>query len=118
MPHVILKRLYDYSNSGKRKRFWTIHTTNSTLCGDLAKHLNAQITPLKEKSNETPTFELDKTGHFAAQLTGDFSKAFEEDFLVIILDAMENLGYTVTKQYDKEELPCRYEVFIFSSKKK
>jgi hypothetical protein len=115
MPHVILKRVYDYGL--KRKRIWSLHSANSRLCEDLAKTLNAQIALLKEKSKEAPQFEIDKAGHFAAFLQSDFSKDFEEDFLAIILDAMESLGYTILKQYDKEEAPCRYEVFIFSLKK-
>lgn len=45
-------------------------------------------------------FALDSTGHFYAAMNHDCEKNHEEDIVVVILDKMEELGWTFQFQWD------------------
>ena len=47
-------------------------------------------------------FNMDDAGHFQGSMNHAAQKYHEEDFVVVILEAMEELGYYFRFQYDDE----------------
>lgn len=62
-------------------------------------------------------FSLNDNGHFYAAMNSTAQKVHEEDFMVVILETMELLGWCFRFQYDKDiqsySTVTRKEVFIF-----
>ena len=47
-------------------------------------------------------FGMDGEGHYSAQMNHDAQKYREDDYMVCIFDALEQLGWTFKFQYDSE----------------
>jgi len=62
-------------------------------------------------------FSLNDNGHFYAAMNSTTQKVHEEDFMVVILETMELVGWCFRFQYDKDiqsySTVTRKEVFIF-----
>ena len=66
-------------------------------------------------------FEMDNYGHYHGSMNHEAQKHHEEDFVVVILEAMEELGYYFRFQYDAETFSTKMtgdsytakELFIF-----
>ena len=67
-------------------------------------------------------FAMDAHGHYFASMNHGTQKHHEKDIVVMILDAMETLGYTFRFQYDSETTSVKLtgdsvtskELFIFT----
>merc|ERR1712151_807996 len=83
--------------------------------------LAMNIRPLG-RANSLVFIPSTKNGHFTAEMNHDFQKYNEEDAMCVILDAMEQMGWTFRFQYDSETYSAKFsgssmtsrELFLFS----
>jgi hypothetical protein len=73
-------------------------SANSALITEVNKALMSRV-KFSRGSNKVQ-FALDPTGHFYAAMNHDCQKHHEEDIIVVILDKMEELGWTFQFQWD------------------
>ena len=121
MPNIILKKTFKVTSGsyGTRKQ-WTFH---GTIGQNQIVFINQKLAQIRSfGSAGTLQFRLNGEGHYFAVMNDDYQKYNEEDGLVFILDAMEEMGYNFRFQYDAEFFSnkgfggnslTKQEIFIF-----
>ena len=99
MPTIILKKTFKIKSGhvASEKAFSFHGDVSQTIIDAVNRVLNRiRVSP----GCTTPVFKMDAHGHYYAAINHESQKHHEEDFVVVIFDVMETLGYTFRFQYD------------------
>ena len=123
MPNILLKKTFKIKPSGfqvaNEKRF----SFHGRTTPDLVDAINRSVGAIRLKSGSSNLqFKVDEYGHYSAPMNHEYQKHHEEDAIAVILDVMEEQGYTFKFQYDQELTSVKFagdsitrrEVFIFN----
>jgi hypothetical protein len=101
MPTIILKKTF-----GSKPGFAISYDKSFSFHGaSVNEHIiavvNKRMTTIKYvTAANKPVFKIDKNHHYHAPINHGCQKHNEEDIVVAIIDAMEDLGWTFKFQYD------------------
>lgn len=117
LGYIILKKTFKARDFSSNEKSYSFH---GPMTHDMISVINEKLQKLKlVKGANLLQFHLDHHGHFYGAMNHLSQKVHEEDFVVIILEAMEILGWHFRFQYDAEFIPVngynatRKEMFIF-----
>ena len=98
MPHILLKRTFK-EKERKNEKALSFHgpALNAALMGIVNERVATGIK--YSGSAKLLTFAMNKEGHYYAPMNHDFQKSHEEDAIAIILDVMEEYGWTLKTEY-------------------
>lgn len=99
MPHIILKRTLKVKD---RKNEKSLSFHGPSISTALVGMVNEAVAMGIKYSSQSRllTFAINREGHFCASMDHNFQKIHEEDAIAIILDVMEENGWTMKHQYD------------------
>mmetsp|Transcript_16156 Transcript_16156/g.34921 ORF Transcript_16156/g.34921 Transcript_16156/m.34921 type:complete len:239 (-) Transcript_16156:107-823(-) len=102
--YIILKKTFKYNPSAgfqmSTKKSYSFH---GPVTQDMVACINGKLQGLRLiNSANRLQFNINNTGHFHGTMNHEAQKHHEEDFVVAILEAMEELGYYFRFQYDAE----------------
>jgi hypothetical protein len=104
MPSIILKKTLKIKASGFQRNEKSYSFHGGSVKRDLIALVNDRLSKLTYTGNaSTPVFRWDgEHGRYITHLNHDCQKYHEEDIIVAILDAMEEMGWTFKFQYDAD----------------
>lgn len=120
--YIILKKTFKYKPSGFQMSTEKSYSFHGPVTQDMVAYVNGKLRGLRLITNaNTLQFKMNNTGHFHGTMNHEAQKHHEEDFVVVILAAMEELGYYFRFQYDTESFSQKVtgdsqtsrELFIF-----
>lgn len=101
--YIILKKTFKYKPSGFQVSTEKSFTFHGPITQDMVDLINQKLKGLRLTQNANRLqFSMDNFGHYHGNMNHNAQKYYEEDFVVIILEAMEELGYYFRFQYDAE----------------
>ena len=119
MPNILLKKTFKIKSNAAEKSF----TFHGSIRDELIDFINSRLGIIRLASGANGVqFKMDSYGHFIAQMNHNYQKYHEEDAVVCILDAMEELGYEFKFEYDQVissmtgSSVTKREVFVFNKK--
>lgn len=120
--YIILKKTFKYKPSGFQMSTEKSYSFHGPMTPDMVAYVNDKLTKLRLSGGSNRLqFVLDQFGHYHGNMNHAAQKYHEEDFVVVILEAMEELGYYFRFQYDAESFSTKMtgdsytakELFIF-----
>lgn len=120
--YIILKKTFKHKPSGFQFSTEKSYSFHGPVTQDMAAYINGKLQGLRLiKNANSLQFKMSNTGHFRGTMNHEAQKHHEEDFVVVILEAMEELGYYFRFQYDAESFSVKVtgdshtskELFIF-----
>ena len=114
MPTIILKKTFRVKTCSNEKSF----SFHGGISKAIIDEVNRMMQRISVKSNSLiPNFRINDYGHYYAPMNHESQKHHEEDFVVVIFDVMETMGYTFRFQYDTEiggnDRVTSREMFVF-----
>ena len=97
MPSILLKKTFKKSLGFEKAFSFHGASANASLMSSINQALS-RINYIRG-ANQLQ-FALDRTGHFYAAMNHDCEKNHEEDIVCVILDKMEELGWTFQFEWD------------------
>ena len=98
------------------------YSFHGPMSSDMVTYVNNKLQGLNLTNGANRLqFDMDSFGHFHGSMNHNSQKYHEEDFVVVILEAMEEIGYYFRFQYDAEAFSTKLtgdsytakELFIF-----
>jgi len=120
--YIILKKTFKYKPSGIQMSTEKSYSFHGPMSQDMVDYVNSKLQGLRlAKDANRLHFSMDNFGHFHGRMNHMAQKYHEEDFVVVVLEAMEELGYYFRFQYDAESFSTKItgdsytakELFIF-----
>ncbi|KAL7533377.1 hypothetical protein ACHAXR_005192 [Thalassiosira sp. AJA248-18] len=101
--YIILKKTFKVKPGGFQIATEKSYSFHGPMTPDMVNYVNEQLRGLR-LTNEANMlqFNMNQFGHFYGRMNHAAQKYHEEDFVVIMLEAMEELGYYFRFQYDAE----------------
>ena len=100
LGYIILKKTFKFRDFSANEKAYTFH---GPMTYDMISFINEKLNKLKlVKGANLLQFNFDKCGHFYGAMNHVSQKVHEEDFVVVLLEAMEILGWHFRFQYDSE----------------
>lgn len=104
--YIILKKTLKHKSSGNQKATEKPFTFHGPMTPEMVAFVNDKLLRLRLSNGANPLqFSINDTGHYHGLMNHAAQKYHEEDFVVAILEAMEELGYYFRFQYDAEKFP-------------
>lgn len=104
MPSIILKKTFKVKPSGFQvaaEKSFSFH--GSAVRPQLVGAVNQKLQSLQYTHGaKTVQFTPDRAGHYYGSMNHDCQKHHEEDVICAIMDTLEILGWTFTRQWDSE----------------
>ena len=113
--HLMLKKTWKIKP--KAEKYFSFHGPMSQVDVDM---INLQLRQLcLDDDANCLEFTLDSSGHFTGKMNHEAQEHFEEDFTVVILDVMQQLGWTFRHSHGLtgqagDSFASSKEVFIFN----
>lgn len=124
--YIILKKTFEYKPSGFQVSTEKSFSFHGLMTPDMVDHINQKLNAvqLSDGANRLQ-FKMNTIRHFSGPMNHHAQKHHEEDFVVAILEAMEELGYYFRFQYDAETFSTKMsgdsytakELFVFHRKR-
>ena len=115
--YIILKKTFKCGFQMSTEKSFTFH---GPITQDMIDLINQKLKGLRLTQNANRLqFSMDNFGHYHGNMNHNAQKYYEEDFVIIILEAMEELGYYFRFQYDAEAFSTKMtgdtakELFMF-----
>ena len=88
--YIILKKTFKYMPSGIQMATRKSYSFHGPMTQDMVDYVNSKLQGLRLSHGANKLqFSLDNFGHFLGPMNHEAQKHYEEDFVVIILEAME-----------------------------
>ena len=102
MPTVILKKTFKMKPGAFRANIEKSFSFHGSIPADMMKLINQVLKSNIHVSSGANVlqFQMDEHGHYKAFMNHESQKHHEEDFVVSIMDIMEQCGWTFRFQYD------------------
>lgn len=115
--YIILKKTFKYKPSGFQMSTEKSYSFHGPVTSDMADYINSKLRCLRlAGSANRLQFNMNNLGHFYGEMNHEAQKYHEEDFVVVILEAMEELGYYFRFQYDAEAFSTKMTGDSYTSK--
>ena len=115
--YIILKKTFKYKPSGFSMSTEKSYSFHGPMTSDMVTYVNEKLQKLRLTNGANMLqFKMDNVGHFHGAMNHNAQKYHEEDFVCVMLEAMEELGYYFRFQYDAETFSTKMTGDSFTSK--
>jgi len=115
--YIILKKTFKFKPSGFQVATEKTYTFHGPVTEGMVAVINSKLNGLRlVQGAKQLQFRMNNVGHFRGAMNHEAQKHHEEDFIVVILEAMEELGYYFRFQYDAESFSTKITGDSFTSK--
>lgn len=115
--YIIMKKTFKYKPSGFQMSTEKSYSFHGPMSQNMVDYVNEKLRALRLTSGANRLqFKMDDYGHFRGVMNHQAQKHHEEDFVVVMLEAMEELGYHFRFQYDAETFSTKMTGDSYTSK--
>lgn len=115
--YIILKKTFKYKPSGFQMSTEKTYSFHGPMTSDMVTYVNEKLQKLRLSNGANMLqFKMNNVGHFHGSMNHNAQKYHEEDFVCVMLEAMEELGYYFRFQYDAETFSTKMTGDSFTSK--
>lgn len=115
--YIILKKTFKYKPSGFQMSTEKTYSFHGPMTSDMVTYVNEKLQKLRLSNGANMLqFKMNNVGHFHGSMNHNAQKYHEEDFVCVVLEAMEELGYYFRFQYDAETFSTKMTGDSFTSK--
>ena len=115
--YIILKKTFKYKPSGFSMSTEKTYSFHGPMTSDMVTYVNEKLQKLRLSNGANMLqFKMNNVGHFHGSMNHNAQKYHEEDFVCVMLEAMEELGYYFRFQYDAETFSTKMTGDSFTSK--
>ena len=120
--YIILKKTFKVKPSGFQVAAEKSYSFHGPMTSDMVTYVNEKLQKLRLSNGANRLqFAMNNAGHFFGTMNHNAQKYHEEDFVCVMLEAMEELGFYFRFQYDAESFSTKVtgdsytakELFIF-----
>ena len=120
--YIILKKTFKVKPSGFSVAAEKSYSFQGPMTSDMVTYVNEKLQKLRLSNGANRLqFAMNNAGHFFGTMNHNAQKYHEEDFVCVMLEAMEELGFYFRFQYDAESFSTKVtgdsytakELFIF-----